>query len=160
MFKYHKDFDKTPDDVLYLSCIFAYSQLSVAWLVYEYCITLNKETEFFWGRRPNGGSFLFFLSRYLPLLVRSLGISGYVVMSEQRCIVFLCFTGRIAFHVADSLQYLPCAAFAGVRAWVLGGRSWSLTAFVAVLSLVPVGLAYVSTENLSHTNNSTNPLLS
>ena len=57
--------------------------LWVAWLVYEYCITLNKQIKFFWGRRPNGGSVLFFLSRYLPLLARSMGMSGYAVTDER-----------------------------------------------------------------------------
>ena len=40
-------------------------------------------------------------------------------------------------------------ACVGVRAWVLSDRSWALTTFVAVLSLAPLGLAYVSySENL------------
>ncbi|KAI1781556.1 hypothetical protein LXA43DRAFT_908454, partial [Ganoderma leucocontextum] len=97
--------------------------------VYEYCITLDKEIEFFWGRRPNGGSLLFFTSRYLPLLARAVDISGYTVKNEP------------IFNVC---RY---AAFAGVRAWVLGGRNWALTAFVVVLSLIPIGIEYVSTPS-------------
>ncbi|KAI1788958.1 hypothetical protein LXA43DRAFT_605818 [Ganoderma leucocontextum] len=85
---YDKDFDDTPANLLYWSCFVQYLYLCVfatfTWLVYEYCITLDKEIKFFWGRRPNGGSLLFFTSRYLPLLARAVDISGYTVKNEPR----------------------------------------------------------------------------
>ena len=40
------------------------------------------------------------------------------------------------------------AACVGVRAWVISDRSRALTTLVVVLSLTPLGLAYVSPESL------------
>ena len=39
------------------------------------------------------------------------------------------------------------AACASVRAWVLNSRGWALTAFIAILSVAPGAMVYVSTEN-------------
>ena len=39
------------------------------------------------------------------------------------------------------------AACASVRAWVLSGRNWALTTFIAVLSLANIAIIYVRTEN-------------
>ena len=39
----------------------------VAWLLFEYCITLDQEVDLFWGQKITGASVLYLSNRYLPL---------------------------------------------------------------------------------------------
>ncbi|KAI0758252.1 hypothetical protein C8Q74DRAFT_1209988, partial [Fomes fomentarius] len=38
-------------------------------LAYEYMITFDRETKFFWKRSITGSSVLFIVNRYLPLVI-------------------------------------------------------------------------------------------
>ncbi|PIL27962.1 hypothetical protein GSI_09906 [Ganoderma sinense ZZ0214-1] len=40
---------------------------SFAWLLFEYCITLDQEIDLFWGQKITGASVLYLSNRYLPL---------------------------------------------------------------------------------------------
>ena len=58
-----------------------------AFLVFEYTITFDKEVEYVWGRRPNGGSVFYLFNRYLPLVIKAIDMSGYVHMSDKVSII-------------------------------------------------------------------------
>ncbi len=54
-----------------------------AFLIYEYLITFDKEVEYFWMRRPNCGSVFFLFTRYVPLVIKAIDMSGYIHMSDK-----------------------------------------------------------------------------
>ncbi len=54
-----------------------------AFLIYEYLITFDKEVEYFWMKRPNCGSVFFLFTRYAPLVIKAIDMSGYIHMSDK-----------------------------------------------------------------------------
>ncbi|PIL24587.1 hypothetical protein GSI_12471 [Ganoderma sinense ZZ0214-1] len=112
---------------------------SAAFILYEYAITLDQEVEMFWKetvtkRKVTGATALFAINRYLVLFLRLLNLLGFVPMSDKKC-------GRmtkvaLAFTL---LQYVPWAAFAGLRAYALS-RHKPMSAFIFTLSMATVAL--------------------
>ncbi|TFK89490.1 hypothetical protein K466DRAFT_486714, partial [Polyporus arcularius HHB13444] len=88
-------------------------------LIYEYVITLRREVDFFWKRKLTGASVLFFLNRYLPLVVNAVSFVGLAPLSDK---------------------YIPWGAFSALRVFALSGRSWPLAILVFVLAFMPFAI--------------------
>ncbi|KAL1940881.1 hypothetical protein VTO73DRAFT_7922 [Trametes versicolor] len=105
----------------------------MALLAYEFLITFDQEVEMFWVRKMTGASVLFLSNRYLLLLGYILVMCEYIPMSD---------TMVKAQSVIHFLQYLPWAAFSGLRAFALNGQSWPLPTLIFLLSLMPMGVNF------------------
>ncbi|KAI0738671.1 hypothetical protein C8Q80DRAFT_1275635 [Daedaleopsis nitida] len=55
----------------------------IAFLWYEFAITIGNEVELFWRRKANGATVLFFVNRYLVLLSYNLELLGFVPVSDK-----------------------------------------------------------------------------
>ncbi|KAL1938177.1 hypothetical protein VTO73DRAFT_11821 [Trametes versicolor] len=96
----------------------------VALLVYEYVITLDQEFALFWRRKKTGATCLFLSNRYITLLCFAvLGAATFAPMSDHRYVT--------------CLQYLPSAAFSGLRALALSGMNWWLACCIIILAATP-----------------------
>ncbi|KAH9893594.1 hypothetical protein C8Q73DRAFT_647649 [Cubamyces lactineus] len=109
-----------------------------AFLAYEFLITFDSEVELFWMPKMTGAAALFICNRYLPLLGYILVMCEYIPMSDSvsswpSCALMV--KVQSAFHF---LQYLPWAAFSGLRVYALNGQKWFLPTIVFLLSLVPM----------------------
>ncbi|KAI0365192.1 hypothetical protein BV20DRAFT_954792 [Pilatotrama ljubarskyi] len=109
----------------------------LAFLAYEWLITLDREVALFWRRKLNGASVLFLTNRYLPMLVQVLNIS-----SDARIRVFSCDAFVKALQAIQLLQYFPWAAFSALRTFALSRANWSIAAVVFLLSMVPIGVNF------------------
>ncbi|TFK82801.1 hypothetical protein K466DRAFT_603385 [Polyporus arcularius HHB13444] len=106
-------------------------------VVYEYVITFGQEVDLFWKRRWTGASLLFFLNRYLALLLILCGMLEYVPKTDSSCAMVVRWQAGVEYT-----QYLPWAVFSGLRAFALGGQNWFLAGIVLLLSLVPLGINF------------------
>ena len=59
--------------------------MSIVIFIYEYFITLSTEVKYFWGRKLTGATALFFLNRYVPLILNVLGMISFATMSDKVC---------------------------------------------------------------------------
>ncbi|KAL1938174.1 hypothetical protein VTO73DRAFT_11818 [Trametes versicolor] len=131
----------------------------VAFLVYEYVITLDQELALFWRRKKTGATCLFLANRYLTLLCFAwLGSATFATMSDQVSIFDLCQKLQVVQYTITSFQYLPTAGkphesrcqispngdtsilhqvFSGMRALALSGMNWPLGFCVSVLAASP-----------------------
>ncbi|EIW58126.1 uncharacterized protein TRAVEDRAFT_148174, partial [Trametes versicolor FP-101664 SS1] len=109
----------------------------MALLAYEFLITFDQEVEMFWVRKMTGASVLFLSNRYLLLLGYILVMCEYIPMSDTSCAQMVKAQSVIHF-----LQYLPWAAFSGLRAFALNGQSWPLPTLIFLLSLMPMGVNF------------------
>ncbi|KAI0722673.1 hypothetical protein C8Q76DRAFT_719712 [Earliella scabrosa] len=107
-------------------------------IVYEYVTTIGQEVELFWtgNRKATMGSILFFVNRYLPLLVNLMYLKNPVPVKS--CALFI-YTSSIL----QVLQYLPWAIFSALRAYLLSARALMIGLSVFLLSLVPFVLNLV-----------------
>ncbi|TBU43833.1 hypothetical protein BD309DRAFT_863515 [Dichomitus squalens] len=56
----------------------------LAFVTYEYTITLSLEVDLFWRRQLTGAGILFLLNRYLTLALRaSIIVEGYITSSTR-----------------------------------------------------------------------------
>ena len=55
----------------------------LALVIYEYLITLRRETQLFWRGKWTGATVLFLFNRYLSLIVYICGFSGNAYISAQ-----------------------------------------------------------------------------
>ncbi|KAI0704488.1 hypothetical protein C8T65DRAFT_696536 [Cerioporus squamosus] len=101
-------------------------------LLYEYVITIDREVNAFWYRAPTGASILFLSNRYLSFVVNVLGLIEFGHLSDESC-------ASIArgLSVLTFMNYLPWAAFSGLRAYALC-RGVMLSTLVFLLALVPL----------------------
>ncbi|KAI0738621.1 hypothetical protein C8Q80DRAFT_1275590 [Daedaleopsis nitida] len=98
-------------------CSFAVIALSL----FDYSLTLRREVELFWKAKLTVGALLFFLPRYMILVVVSADIWA------------------ISCALSDKRFYIPWAVFSGLRSFALSGnRPFSFVVFA--LSVVPFGL--------------------
>ncbi|KAI0738626.1 hypothetical protein C8Q80DRAFT_1275598 [Daedaleopsis nitida] len=112
----------------------------IVFLLYEFTITLGQEVDLFWTRRPSGATVLFLANKYLTLLNHIFDVTLFIPfrVSDQ---TYVCDLRAKAFSSLDYLQYVPWAAFSGLRAFALS-KSWFLSASVLLLSLVPLGVNF------------------
>ncbi|KAI8972882.1 hypothetical protein BD414DRAFT_425438, partial [Trametes punicea] len=123
-----------------------------ALLMYEYIITFNKEVSVIWGRKKTSAIVLFLVIRYSALLVivvaESISYSYTPLPDHQshrtddilrlRCSMYA--KVQAALQVA---QYLPWAAFSGLRALALSGMNWTYALIVFVLACGPFAVNMV-----------------
>ncbi|KAL1942950.1 hypothetical protein VTO73DRAFT_4621 [Trametes versicolor] len=102
----------------------------LAFLTYEILITFDREVALVWRRKFTGASVLFFLNRYLPILVNVLNLASSARMTDA------------ALQTIQLLQYFPWAAFSALRTYALSGRKWEMAAVVLLLSMVPIGINF------------------
>ena len=62
--------------------------MSLAFLVYEYLITLEREVELFWKGGSTSATALFAVNRYLTLGLRVANLMGFVPMSDEASIYY------------------------------------------------------------------------
>ncbi|KAI0689455.1 hypothetical protein C8T65DRAFT_817740 [Cerioporus squamosus] len=102
-------------------------------VMYEYCITIGQEVRLFWGKKITGAAVLFFFNRYLVLLYNiDILANSNILVSDVVCSRLV--QSNRALQIA---QYLPWAAFTGLRAFALC-RNWFLALLAFALSMVPV----------------------
>ncbi|KAH9919964.1 uncharacterized protein BXZ73DRAFT_80208 [Epithele typhae] len=83
--------------------------LQIRWfkpfLAYDYSLTFAKEIDLFWMRKPTGASMLFFVNRYVPLILHVYEIvSGFVPLDDRSCL-----NNVLATQAITVFQYLPWA---------------------------------------------------
>ncbi|KAI1781615.1 hypothetical protein LXA43DRAFT_958482 [Ganoderma leucocontextum] len=107
-------------------------------LAYEYFITLDDEVKYFWKRRSLGPSALFYMNRYLNLV---LSIYQLIVLNP-------------AYHRSPEVGRLstsypvttadPLTPFSALRAYALS-RNMPLSILIFLLSMVPIVMNLVIT---------------
>ncbi|RPD63548.1 hypothetical protein L227DRAFT_572699 [Lentinus tigrinus ALCF2SS1-6] len=101
--------------------------------VYEYLITFPEEVAYFWRVKPTGATVLFFLTRYTTMACLLFEfVIGFISFPGTSCN----FTSNLDDFI-ESMQYLPWAGFAALRAYALS-RSRPLSSIVFVLSIVTI----------------------
>ncbi|KAI0648590.1 hypothetical protein C8Q79DRAFT_956175 [Trametes meyenii] len=105
---------------------------ALALLFYEYAITLDREVNLFWTRRPTGASVLFFVNRYTPLLLQIVDLCGYANMSDR--------VGQESTLTIRVLKVFSATVFSGLRVYALSRRNAFLGLATFLLSAVTVGL--------------------
>ncbi|TBU40970.1 hypothetical protein BD309DRAFT_1021032 [Dichomitus squalens] len=98
----------------------------LTFLVFDYLITFAQEVEFFWKPKLSGAGVIFLLNRYIVLVTMLLNVSGVVFTAPAHRYVFF--------------DYIPWAVFAAKRASALSSKNLLFTAWVLLLSFVPVAL--------------------
>ena len=57
--------------------------LSPVLIFYEYVITFRREVKLFWRLKVNGASVLFFMNRYIVLIIYILNMMGFARVSDK-----------------------------------------------------------------------------
>ncbi|KAI0665403.1 hypothetical protein C8Q78DRAFT_1084002 [Trametes maxima] len=147
----------TADAVAFAQSIFINNccgYTALALLFYEYAVTLDREVNLFWTRRPTGASVLFFVNRYTPLLLQIVDLCGYANMSDRRYLYahfhFMTYNDVTSIRSCAALtdiaqtiqilQYVPWAVFSGLRVYALSGRNAFLGLTTFLLSAVTIAL--------------------
>ena len=139
------------------SSCFCLPSLAVAWLLFEYCITLDQEIDLFWGQKITGASVLFLSNRYLPLFCslwwvpwwrQSLSFNVSRSLSRRICNVCL-LTSRVRVRgmFADTIHATRThlhRALPGVCSRRFLEVSWS----TRPTSLLPVRSSHLSSKRL------------
>ncbi|KAI0738674.1 hypothetical protein C8Q80DRAFT_1291823, partial [Daedaleopsis nitida] len=122
---------------------------SAALVLYEYTLTLDRESELFWDKNSRGATILFGVNRYLTLILRIANLLGFVRMSDKADYMRYtrCISAVKTALALTLLQYIPWAVFSALRGFALS-RSWLLSTMIFVLyittpslnvSLYPIG---------------------
>ncbi|KAI8986886.1 hypothetical protein BD414DRAFT_461354 [Trametes punicea] len=103
---------------------------AVAWLAFEYLITLDREVSLVWTRKFNGASVIFFLNRYIMLVQFAVQLPLSFSISDESCLVL----NRVlaVFSVAP---YFVWAAFSALRAYAMSNQTWPIAVVVYLLSI-------------------------
>ncbi|TFK81161.1 hypothetical protein K466DRAFT_447177, partial [Polyporus arcularius HHB13444] len=114
--------------------------------LYDYLITFPTEVACFWKARPTGATVLFFLTRYITMMVFLLKFAlGFITFTGTvRSKPFYCVVPSKLENFIETMQYLPWAGFSALRAYALS-RNRPLSVLVFVLSIVPIAVNLVST---------------
>ncbi|PIL27966.1 hypothetical protein GSI_09910 [Ganoderma sinense ZZ0214-1] len=107
---------------------------SFAWLLFEYCITLDQEIDLFWGQKVTGASVLYLSNRYLPLFS-----SLWWVPWWRQSLSF----NEILGGLMEYAIYVPVAAFSALRVYALSGKNGKWAAVTFLLSVSPCLIALV-----------------
>ncbi|KAJ8487771.1 hypothetical protein ONZ51_g3950 [Trametes cubensis] len=102
---------------------------AVAWLGWEYLITLDREVRLVWRRKINSASVIFLLNRYIMLVQFAVQLPLSFLISDERYADFM----RARFdRVAP---YFVWAAFSSLRAYAMSNRTWPIAILVYLLSI-------------------------
>ncbi|TFK88367.1 hypothetical protein K466DRAFT_520929, partial [Polyporus arcularius HHB13444] len=128
------------------------SAASTTFLIYEYLITFDKEVEYFWMKRPNCGSVFFLFTRYAPLVIKAIDMSGYIHMSDKfRQVLILAMTSSTPTDLLVIALTWYTAYQAGVlrqpSPWSHPSFWWTFTRdgtvhFVAILTMNVLRLCF------------------
>ncbi|KAI0704458.1 hypothetical protein C8T65DRAFT_653590 [Cerioporus squamosus] len=106
--------------------------IPIAFVAWDYIVTLDREVDLFWLRRRTTGSILFFANRYfhpdvqLPCKNTGLSEAGYTPDCK-----FLRDIAGLSYF-----PFVPWAVFSGIRAYALSKRLLVST-LICLLSLIP-----------------------
>ncbi|GJE90993.1 hypothetical protein PsYK624_071400 [Phanerochaete sordida] len=98
-------------------------------------ITVKKEVEFIWRRKPTRITTLFFVNRYGILLYGALAITAGFVQEHTVCVVVTRATEAVILLL--TLVFSICAA---LRAYVLWNKNWCFSIIVLAMNLAPEGV--------------------
>ncbi|KAI0646257.1 hypothetical protein C8Q79DRAFT_926268 [Trametes meyenii] len=95
---------------------------AVAWLVWEYVITFDREVSLVWSRKVNSAAVVFLLNRYIMLIQFAVQLP-------------------LSFTISDEsvAPYFVWAAFSALRAYAMSNRTWPVAIIVFLLSITPAG---------------------
>ncbi|KAI0713703.1 hypothetical protein C8Q76DRAFT_620410, partial [Earliella scabrosa] len=105
--------------------------------IYEIVITATDEVNYFWRRKWTGASVLFVLNRYTVLVYDLMSI--IIFFSTESDKGLSCAALARTTRVISILQYLPWAAFSGLRTLALS-QNKALATLVFLLSSAPIGV--------------------
>ncbi|TFK86660.1 hypothetical protein K466DRAFT_663593 [Polyporus arcularius HHB13444] len=122
---------------------------STSLILYDYLSTFDSEVDLFWFRKITGATALFFAARYTTLLYVLLSLVNFSISREISDEYFpSCDMLLKAYVVVQTCQYIPWAAFAGMRAYALSKR-WTIFLVILVLSLSPFAVNFVYFRSLA-----------
>ncbi|KAL7283673.1 hypothetical protein ACG7TL_003109 [Trametes sanguinea] len=133
---------------------------AVALLLYETCVTFEREYKHIWRRNASAATWIFTFNRYLVIALYAFLVPGAFTISDARfdpnvfafddsvLTVFAwdsCPPLVRIWQVLNILPYVVWAAFSSLRAFALLNRAWHISLLIAMLSLAPVWIYIVST---------------
>ncbi|KAJ3554759.1 hypothetical protein NM688_g2940 [Phlebia brevispora] len=124
--------------------VYNYSTIAcLAFVCYEYLITLKYEYEFLWRRKWTGSTWLFLANRYVLLAV--------IILTQVALQICHNITLTNFLDVFYELPVLILAVFSALRVFALLDRAYATAGCVFALGLVPVLVyfSYISTKSAS-----------
>ncbi|KAF8525578.1 hypothetical protein BU17DRAFT_62721 [Hysterangium stoloniferum] len=122
-------------------------------IFYDYVLTFNDEVELIWKQKLSWVSVMFYITRYLTILIRFAhivfcsNVFGVIPLKPSGCILWQWFqvmTGQILFWVVELLLILRVFAYYGRKKAVLVGLLLLLVAnCVAIAAMVATSLTSV-----------------
>ncbi|KAI0820161.1 hypothetical protein BC628DRAFT_1398366 [Trametes gibbosa] len=106
----------------------------LALMLYELCITFDREVELFWSMPFSRTTLVFLLNRYISLMKYPISMVALRVATQKSCDVV-----NIMGEVLESVPYVFWAMFSAMRVYALAGRSIFLGSLVFLLLCVPIG---------------------
>ncbi|KAL1941683.1 hypothetical protein VTO73DRAFT_7122 [Trametes versicolor] len=109
---------------------------AVAWLVWEYVITFDREVALVWSRKVNSASMLFLLNRYIMLVQFAVQLPlSFTISDEWADTPDECRVLNRVLAVFSIAPYFVWAAFSALRAYAMSNRTWPIAILVFLLSI-------------------------
>ncbi|KAI9070164.1 hypothetical protein FKP32DRAFT_1682629 [Trametes sanguinea] len=108
---------------------------ATALLLYDWALTLDRESRLVWSQRKGPAGLLYMLGRLVTPISYLASMLLWAPVSDERCRQVI-----LAEQVTGLLPYVFWGVFSSFRAHALSARNWALAATVLLLALVPVGL--------------------
>ncbi|OSD07956.1 hypothetical protein PYCCODRAFT_1463221 [Trametes coccinea BRFM310] len=132
---------------------------AVAWLAWEYIVTLDREISLVWTRKLNGASVIFFMNRYIMLVQFAVQLPlSFSITDEVNTLIadlsllkltdntllaptdIMTWFGRClvlnrVLAVFSVAPYFVWAAFSALRAYAMSNRTWPIAVAVFLLSV-------------------------
>ncbi|KAK0452765.1 uncharacterized protein EV420DRAFT_1645612 [Desarmillaria tabescens] len=136
---------------LYYSCEKFSRYATPALLAWEYCITLDDEMTFFWVPKISSIQCLFFMTRYLPMILGVWDIVPKILMDSDNLYdelarsglnlqVFL-FSWSTVYVVGVIGRLIVIESILILRVWAMSGRRKSVLYFFPVALLLNFGVS-------------------
>ncbi|KAI0676428.1 hypothetical protein C8Q78DRAFT_1073236 [Trametes maxima] len=125
-----------------------WSLAGIMLVCYDYALTLSREVQYIWGRRPTGALFVFYTVRYCgiisPLLLayNSIAFSNVFAFNHTtlmllRLMYELCSVVlTIASAVIGGILFFTTGLFAVLRAYAVSGKKVWVRALVVILGVL------------------------
>ncbi|KAI8989774.1 hypothetical protein BD414DRAFT_414409 [Trametes punicea] len=110
---------------------------SPALLLYETCISFDRECRHIWQRKPSAATWIFTCNRYFVIAL-------YIVNVPSTCPTLV----RLS-QVLDILPYIVWAFFSSLRTFAMCNRAWHISLLIFMLSLTPVWIYIVRNGSCS-----------
>ncbi|KAI9065383.1 hypothetical protein FKP32DRAFT_1567813, partial [Trametes sanguinea] len=118
-----------------------------ALLLYETCITFDREYKHIWQRKASAATWIFTLNRYLVIALYAFLVPGAFRISDT--VLTFCPPLVRIWQVLNILPYIVWAAFSSLRAFALLNRAWHVSLLIAMLSLAPVWIYIVGDTTMA-----------